>query len=203
MKLGIDVDGVLADFATAYGRLLIDITGRNLLPEGWDIADNPNWPTTWYWEREAGYTKDEENLVWKQGIYSTNTFWENLEPLPTAVASLERLLDLQKEGHDIYFLTHRSGKRAKYQTETFLVGNGMRFPTVLLTGTDKTPLINGLGLNFFIDDKPTTVADVAEKCKVKHLFLKAAPYNTEMATAKRVASIQEALETVGLWNKSQ
>lgn len=201
MKLGIDLDGVLGNFTKAYAKLLVEVTGRDLIPAGFKGDDDPNWPTTWYWERELGYTAEEEKAVWKV-ITSTGNFWMDLEPLPTAWDSLVHLNRLAQYGKiDVYFLTHRFGHLAKWQTEMFLANHGMEHATVLLTQTDKTPLINGLGLNFFIDDKPQTIEKAAANCKVKHLFLKAAPYNAEVVGAKRVDSIQAALEDANLWVK--
>ncbi|MCA1841517.1 MAG: hypothetical protein LC723_14665 [Actinobacteria bacterium] len=199
-----DCDGVLSNFTKAYAALLIQVSGRNLLPEGFTGDDTPDFPDTWYWERKLGYTKAEEDAVWDI-IKSGDTFWANLEPLPTATAALEHLSSLQRHGHDVYFLTHRFGNDAKWQTEFFLHENGMDNPTVILSGK-KDLVINGLELDFFIDDNPDTVAQVTLHCKVKHLYLKSAPYNRkdlgwEKAGVNRVLSIAEALEDAGLWDR--
>jgi len=54
-KLGIDVDGVLADFVTAYKNLYIATTGR----------DTFNGTPCWDFDLAAGYTKEERSVVIK------------------------------------------------------------------------------------------------------------------------------------------
>ena len=60
MRLGIDVDGVLANFSKGYAELIIELTGKNLFQPG-DIED----PPVWDWDILRGYTKEEVSATWK------------------------------------------------------------------------------------------------------------------------------------------
>jgi deoxypyrimidine-specific 5' nucleotidase type C protein (NT5C) len=215
VTLVFDIDGVLADFTTAYANLLIKTTGTDKLVDGWkDKLAAREWPTTWYWDREAGYTKEEEVRVWSDYITKQGIFWENLDAIDGAGEIIKYINKLAKKGINIYFITHRMGEKAKLQTEKWLYGLGMDYPTVILSG-DKAPLLYSLGANFFIDDKPETIMDICDKMvadRMRHnnlggwplengLYLKDAAYNRgiERVGFKRVGSVKEALMDMGVW----
>lgn len=202
MVIVLDIDGVLANFTKAYGELLTKV-GGDKLPAGWQ--DDPDFPAVWYWERAAGYSKEVEERVWSKYITQKGShFWKNLEPLPTARESLMHLNSLIKQGHtECYFLTHRMGHGAKLQTEEWLYANGIDYPTVLMTG-EKVPWLRLLKANFFIDDRPETIQDVArvaveEKWPDFKLYLKQAPYNTALwGKVGSAAVVKDALVAAGV-----
>jgi uncharacterized HAD superfamily protein len=199
MRLGIDIDGCLANFNEAFGDALIKTTGRDLLPDGWKT--NSEFPTTWNWDLAAGYTPEESKRTWEQEIISSSSFWASLPPYPDTAATLKQLNRLSKR-HDVYFLTHRMGKNCKQQTEEWLAKHGMDRPTVIISG-QKLPIIVSLGLNFFIDDKLQTVNEIfrAEVPELA-LFLKNAPWNQvgREKGLKSILSVEAALREVGLWS---
>lgn len=210
MRLIFDVDGVFADFSTAYADLLIKVDGKDRLPAGW--RTNPDLHTpTWFWERFYGYSKQVEEEVWNTHIIPSKDFWYELEPYPGAGEALGHINKLAKSGHEVIFLTNRMGKDAKKQTEDWLMnvydGNGklkgIDNPTVLLSG-DKTPILRALKANFYIDDKAETVVDVASLVGPEFtLYVKDAPYNRDVqypnGKVKHASSVKDALEQSGLW----
>lgn len=213
MRLAFDIDGVFADFSTAYANLLIEVDGKDRLPEGW--RNNPELHTpVWYWERHYGYSKEVEKNVWENHILKSKDFWYELEALPGAGETIHHINKLVQRGHDVYFLTHRMGLKAKRQTEDWLnfiyddAGNlrGMDNPTVLLS-SDKTPILGALGINFYIDDKAETIVEASKLVDVTdpnkfQLFVKDAPYNRVQYPSGKVTvvgSVKDALEKAGLW----
>lgn len=200
MRLGVDIDGVLANFNLAYAKLLTNQTGITF------PTTSPDWPAVWNYDRAAGITPEQEKTAWKT-IMEDDTFWLNLKPYPEAQVVTTQLNHLTKLGHECFFLTNRMGNRAKVQTERFLYGIGSDYPCVILVA-DKTPLIRLLGLNFFIDDKLDTVNEVArvaeeEKLPVHgHTYLLAAPYNRQgrREDLKVVDSVIDALKQEDLWS---
>ena len=185
MKLGIDIDGCLASFTGGYTRLLKQ---QRDLPITYDV---------WDWDKKAGYTKEERDNAWHQ-IHTTD-FWFELEPLDGALDALEQL-ESMSEDNDIYFITHRSGKQAKQQTEDWLFQYGITTPTVLISGLDKSPLISSLELNFYVDDKFDNVHKALMlRLYGFHLYMVDAPYNhgMDMMGIERVKSVKEALDRYG------
>lgn len=184
MKIGLDIDGVLAAFEPDYGELLVEVSGRNLLPKdfhnGWQ-------PTTWFWERELGYTKEEEAAVWKV-IQSSPDFWFNLAPLCPEV----NLADLC-EKEEVYFITHRKGGNVKAQTEDWLrMVYDIETPTVLLSG-NKGPLASGLDLDIFVDDRDKNLWAVKGARRECECYVINYPYNLNVvpSIAKRIESLAE------------
>lgn len=199
-KLALDLDGVFFDFCTPYADLLIEVDGVDRLPEGWRKDPEKHMPT-WFWERHYGYTKEVEAEVWQKHILPSKDFWFKLKPLPYARETLAELNQLQKEGHEIYYLSHRHGETAMLQTQRSLYEHGIDYPSVILTG-NKRDVIKALGIEFFVDDKLETVNELWDMVG-KHFYLKDAPYNREgrLKEVKVIGSAKEALQKAGLWRQ--
>ena len=205
MVLGIDIDGVLADFNTAYAETLVETTGVDLLPLNWreNIA-NKSYPTSWNWDIDAGYTKEQIRQTWERAIFTSSKFWKSLPPLPGAIDAIKQFNKLSLDGHEIYFLTHRNGKKAKQQTEEWLYDHGMNYPTVLLSG-DKLPILVNLGANFFIDDKLATVNEVYRAKALHNVYLLNCPWNNEGREKglKSVHTVEEALKDAKIYKEEK
>ena len=206
----LDIDGCLANFNLAYGDLFVKVSGEDRFYPGWRVdlqSDNSNFPTVWAWEDAAGYPKAIVNEVWQNHILQEGSkFWQTLEPLPGARETLSMLNHRQKKfGDQVWFVSTRMGHRAHIQTLEWLYNHGMDYPC-LFFAADKVPYLRQLGANFFVDDRPETVWEMArvageEKWKDFQLFIKDAPYNRagRGAGANIVGSVKEALQMAGLW----
>lgn len=156
MKLGIDVDGVLADFNTRYIERCVAETGRDLFPpRPFDIQ-------TWNYPESYGYTNEEVAKVWAS-IKADPFFWQMLDPYPGAVAALDYLKTRIAAGDDVYFVTARPGIAAKSQTEAWLTAlwpsRERPMPTVLIA-SNKGLAARTLELDVYIDDRWENVVDV-------------------------------------------
>ena len=211
-RLGLDLDGCFSDFCTAHALSLIEKFGDRM-PEGWMIHPEIAFPV-WAWEYHHGYTKVEVDEVWADHMKDEN-FWADLPAYHTAEDSLILLNDTPDI--EVIFITNRRGFGAKEGTELWLRGMGYSNPTVLLC-RDKVPLISALSLDFYLDDKPETIIELATQCARdqmfvdtlgaapsfrcnNHIYLQSAPYNmtTSMPpNVKRVNTPLEMLEKAGL-----
>ena len=189
-KLAFDLDGCLAWFTQGYADLIREVTGRDLLTD--EMIANP---PCWNWDLAAGYTKEEERAAWA-AIFASDTFWWDLPPIPGLDVEFFDKLEGLTYDHDIYFLTHRAGKKAKQQTEGWLYDRGITCPTVLLTG-DKLPILKALAIDAFVDDKTSTLEAVASGAPEIRLFKVAYRYN-EGAPGQTVASVKEMLKCLEL-----
>lgn len=174
MIIGVDVDGVLADFNRGLREMLIRTTGRKLIPEGEE-------PSCWnYATEQYGYTKEEDRATWR-AIIEDRAFWGHLDCCSDAPWILAALGTARQAGAEVYFITARPGATAKVQTETWLERvMGFPAPTVLIARGDKGFIAHGLGLTHFIDDRPDNnfSVRVTRKPGECRIFMPLRAYNT-------------------------
>ncbi len=195
MRIGFDIDGVLADFISAYQQLFVLLTGRDTFEAGDNLA-----PPTWDWPTLRGYTAEETSSVWKV-IRMDSAFWFRLVPTDglLALAQVFYALEQPSGGHDVYFLTDRAGVCPKRQTEMWLrhwlpYRMAHVAPTVLLTA-DKGGAARALRLDCYIDDKRQNAVEVAVCSPGTRNYLLNRPYNAGSVPprVRRVESVREFL----------
>jgi 5'(3')-deoxyribonucleotidase len=179
--LGIDIDGVLADFNNGFAERLRSITGRDLLPE--DVTS----PPTWNWPQHYGYTDPEVAATWEH-CWKDDEFWRDL----SALGRVDEFFDDIIYGNDIYFITARIGVDVKRQTEDWLEMYGFQSPTVLIA-YDKGPLAKALKLTHFIDDRDKNCEEVADLSPQTQVFLLDRDYNRASQTMLKAMGITVAV----------
>ena len=197
-RVGLDLDGCLVDWNPAFARLLAEAHGSDLLPEGWQSMGHEAFPC-WDWYQHYGYPAVSVELA-RHNLYEDVTFWHKLDALPEAQEVLDVLAYcVDADEIDLYFITQRGGCRVKQQTEMWLYDRGITTPTVLVTG-DKVPVIQGLGLEFYIDDRLDTMeAALAAGCP--GIYLLDRPWNRTKPDPGLpvVYSVAEAMLDAWLW----
>lgn len=191
MKIGIDIDGVIANFFSAYEEAIVQEAGVDMFPARYPAA----LPPVWDWPEHYGYDKKHVKRVWRM-IEQSQCFWSDLGVLPDAHFLAE---SMPWAVHDVYFITARPGARAKHQTEAWLQKMlPITHPTVLLTD-NKGGACETLKLDFYIDDKPSNVEDVMENSDTRVYLCPQYPYNQEGAVgARRAGSIEEVFRAEGV-----
>lgn len=171
MRLGFDLDGVLANFCDDFHKVLTEVTGRHVpFPQGG--------PTVWDWPQEdLGYTNLEVGQAWKRVLAPGSTFWLDHPVLNRDDMDLVADLTDIDGSHAVYFITDRGGEiaysRAKDQTELWLTRQGVYTPTVLI-GQEKHLLAKGLKLDLMIDDRPENLLNIEEPTR---RYMLGAAYN--------------------------
>lgn len=170
LTLGIDIDGVLANFSVGYKNLMEKETPFRFP----DISDT--FPNTWYWDRAAGVPPEEEKRMWSI-IKADPTFWFNLPAYDDVEFFAKFIRSLPRE-HNVYFITQRAGFAEKWQTEQWLKIHGFLAPTVLISG-EKGDLCKALKVTYYIDDKNENVLDVARKSFETKNYQLIRPWNSQ------------------------
>jgi len=153
--VGLDIDGVVADFLSPFLRLLEKKIGNGpILAEtitGFDFKDHP----------VLSEKVVEECMV---AVSYDPVFWQKLPPL-LSPEEWQALDNLSRKGK-LVFITHR------YERETYdihevtcdwLKGHGIGKPVVHFTQESKAKLVDHLGVSLFVDDRYENCQEVAEK----------------------------------------
>lgn len=197
MILGIDIDGVLADFNQDYVKLINKMTGIEFPALGEDYPDEWFYCKTAY--RKAGYDEAKVSATGKAvwgAISSSKSFWLDLKPYPGAIKFLQ-WISLLKD--DIYFMTSRPGATAKWQTEKWLKRNGFfGSPTVIIT-SEKGMTCKAVKADFYVDDKTENLQDVVFTCPPTQVYRVIRPYNIHVdgSISGDLAGFQKLIENGG------
>lgn len=179
-RLIIDVDGVLADFVSAWVRTTAELTGLEISPD----------PQCWDWFR-GHVSKKQEALIWAH-IKASPDWWLNV-PVLIDDGTTRRLQEFD-DRHDLYFVTSRVGLTARSQTEAWLRRHfDMDNPTVVISG-HKGDIAVGIAAHAAIDDKLEHVCEIDVRTGTKTAsFLLDRPYNQGPVTpgVVRVRSLLE------------
>ena len=181
-----DIDGLFANFAGAYMRVIIEISGRDLFLLG-DAENAPTWDFDYF----RGYTREEHRAAWNM-ILRDQYFWLSLSPIQPNCAWFRDRADKFYGEHDIYFLTNRNGVDVKQSTERWLreIVTNRYTPTVLLTddvtGEDKGLILRGLRADAFIDDRFENAQQAVAHAPDTRVYLYNRRYNAPIDDARIV-----------------
>lgn len=194
VRIGVDVDGVLADFNRSFIPRVIHTTGRDLFGSGYV-------PITWNYPESLGYTAEEVSLTWKL-IKESRTFWAGLWGYPETLDAMTALAARIYAGDDVYFITARPGIDAKKQTERWLLDRFPWYspptPTVLISSR-KDECVQALDLDIYIDDRWENAVDVGQCCPGCESYLLTRPWNDNKRVLTghqviRIDSVQAMLD---------
>ena len=183
MRVGIDVDGVVADFVLSFTSLAKEM---GLVKEVYPTAQQKDWSFPF-----------DTNPVWER-VKASYNWWMTLQPLVslTEIAHLNAAL----MAHDIYFVTSRPrtlGLSAERQTACWLEGIGVSvvMATVIATKTGtKGALMKSLDIDVAIDDYILNLEDI-DQHGIK-AFARSWSYNEGWPV--RVGDLSTLLRIVGV-----
>jgi hypothetical protein len=159
LRLGVDIDGVLADFRTAFHAAATRCLGRDVA----DVGDPRS--------AQALEQKDVKR-VW-QYVAKTPNWWMGLQAYePDQVVRLYSLA--RTAGWEVFFLTNRppsAGDTVQFQTQWWLEQHGFYLPAVLTVPGSRGEVANGLRLDLIIDDLVINCVEAISASTSKALLL--------------------------------
>jgi hypothetical protein len=214
LRIGFDMDGVLADFASAFreyeARLFRPPAADRARPDGRERRRRVGDPEREE-ERQAGVRADakarldrrrREDAVW-ESIERTSNFWTMLKPLDTG--AVRRIHELMlRHRWEVFFITQRpftEGDTVQRQTQRWLVAQGFDLPSVLVLRGSRGAAAAALGLDYHVDDRPQNCVDVMADSKAKTILVVSESNAAAIASAKKLGigvahSISEALDVL-------
>ncbi len=154
IRVGVDLDGVVADFRSAFREVVWSVLNRDLAGDAESLAPS------------------ELDRVWR-AIARSQNWWVQIRPYePDQIA---RLYAVAREGRwEIVFLTKRppsGGDSVQVQTQWWLEQHGFLMPAVVTVPGSRGEFANALRLDLVIDDLIVNCVEVVSASPTKAVLM--------------------------------
>ncbi len=161
LRVGFDLDGVVADFRTAFLDVAASVLGR-------DAIQRPSSPMP---DFDAVSPADAKR-VWKV-ITETPNWWLGLAPYESA--QIARLYQLARRHRwEVSFLTSRfptAGDSVQFQSQAWLETYGFYLPAVVTVPGSRGEIANAMRLDVVIDDQFLNCLEVISSSQAKAMLI--------------------------------
>ena len=203
LRVGFDMDGVVADFASAFRDIECDLFGADTTDPAPNAPEEEKEQTPDRNPNPSVRTKESDRrrrAVWDR-IRATPDFWTTLKPTdPVAVPQLHA--QMLRCGWEVVFITQRpstAGETVQRQTQRWLVQQGFDMPSVVVIAGSRGAAINALRLTHHVDDSPQNCVDVKTDSTAMPILIVRHPDDSAARQARKLgmgvaASIGECLD---------
>jgi hypothetical protein len=161
LRVGFDLDGVIADFRTAFLDAATKILGR-------EAIRRPSSPMP---DLDAVSAADAQR-VWEV-ITQVPNWWLSLAPYEPA--QISRLYQLARRYRwEISFLTSRiptAGDSVQFQSQAWLEAHGFYMPAVVTVPGSRGEIANALRLDLIVDDQFLNCLEVVGASQTKTILI--------------------------------
>ena len=197
LRIGFDVDGVLADFRSSFRATATRIL-RGGDPHAFDAMSSPT--------SDLPLSQDDIRHVW-EWIAKTPNWWMELEPYePEQIARLYGLARAAK--WEVFFLTKRppsAGDSVQFQTQWWIERCGFYLPSVMTVPGSRGEIANALRLDLLVDDQLLNCVEVVSASTTKAILLQRTPDAAERdhATSRGIGVVTTLADALGVMERLQ
>lgn len=195
LRIAFDVDGVLADFRTAFRDTAASLLRRGAAKPGGDSIG-----------AEVPLSPEDVRRVWDH-IAKTANWWMELEPYePEQIA---RLYGMARTGRwEVFFVTKRppsAGDSVQFQTQWWIERCGFYLPAVLTVPGSRGEVANALRLDLLVDDQIINCVDVVSGSTAKTMLMLRTPDQPacDHATNRGIGVVSTLAEALSVLERLQ
>jgi len=211
LRIGFDLDGVLADMESALLRQAEGMFGaaatRTLHQPAREPPPSGDAPSDDAAETipplvKLDLTPGQQRRLWRQ-VASIENFWQSLEEIEAGI--IARLAQLAGGRRwEIIFLTKRpqtQGATAQVQSQRWLESKGFPLPSVYVVQGSRGRIASALSLDIVIDDRPENCLDVVVDSEARAVLIWRDDQEALPAAARRlgitiVPTVAECLDAL-------
>jgi hypothetical protein len=196
LRLGFDVDGVLANFRAAFHTAAVRVV-RGAVAD-FDPGETP--------QSESPLSANDVRRVWDH-IAKTPNWWMEVDAYePEQIA---RLYSLARAARwEVFFLTKRpasAGDSVQFQTQWWIERFGFYLPSVLTVPGSRGEVANALRLDLMVDDLLINCVEVVSASPTKALLMQRVhdAAAKDHATGRGIGVVPTLADAIGVIERLQ
>lgn len=195
LRLGFDLDGVLADLNGALAREALRLFPGIDLHKAAEASADPAGPAGGDTDADPSeivpptlaLTRRQERQLWDE-VRRIENFWETLDETEPGI--VRRLHDTARARRwEVMFLTSRprtAGDIVQLQSQRWLERHGFDYPSLFVVSTSRGRIAAALELDVVVDDRPENCLDIAIDSKARAILIWRGEQGAVPASARRL-----------------